>query len=111
MSISGEHDRFDEAGTEQTYEAVKLIRPPKYGKKGRDDIAMVKIQHPVKQTAYVHLVCYDEDPQSSLIWPTQYGVVTGWGSKVWFIHMFECLSFFPTRINRTRKRGFCPLTG
>jgi hypothetical protein len=81
MFISGEYNRFDEAGTEQTYEAVKLIRPSKSGKHRRDDIAMVKLQYPIKPTSYAHAVCYDEDPDSSLIWPTQYGVVTGWGSK------------------------------
>jgi hypothetical protein len=81
LIITGEHNRFEEAGTEQTYEGVKLVRPPKSGKTRRDDMAMVKLEHPVKQTAYVHSVCYDEDPDSTLIWPTQYGVVTGWGSK------------------------------
>ena len=79
--VLGEHNRFEEAGTEQSYDGIKLMRPPKSGKSGRGDMALVKLEYPIKQTAYVHSVCYDEDPDSSLIWPTQYGVVTGWGSK------------------------------
>lgn len=77
----GEHNRLDVAGTEQTHDAKEIFRPPKAGKDGRDDLAMVKLQRAIKPTAFVHTVCYDEDPVSSLIWPTQYGVVTGWGSK------------------------------
>ena len=60
---------------------MNLTRSSKSGKAGRHDLAMLKLEYPIKQTAYVHAVCYDEDPDSSLIWPTQYGVVTGWGSK------------------------------
>ncbi|CAB4044639.1 coagulation factor VII, partial [Paramuricea clavata] len=52
--VLGEHNRFDEAGTEQPYEAVKLIRPSKSGKHRRDDIAMVKLQYPIKPTSYAH---------------------------------------------------------
>ncbi|CAB3991250.1 complement factor B-like [Paramuricea clavata] len=79
--VLGEHNRFDDAGTEQTYEVVKLIRPSKSGKNRSDDIAMVKLQYPIKPTSYVHAVCYNNESNSSLTWPTQYGVVTGWGSK------------------------------
>lgn len=77
----GEHDRLTDEGTEQSYDAIKIIRPPRYFKKRRDDLALVKLKYPVKQTAFVHSICYDNDPTSSLIWPTEYGVITGWGSR------------------------------
>ena len=79
--VSGEHNRLEQEGTEQNHDGVKIKRPDRPDKDGRDDIALVKLKTSIKQTAYAHAVCYDEDPASSLIWPTEYGVVTGWGSR------------------------------
>lgn len=79
--VLGEHHRLEVEGTEQDHTAIKIIRPRKYSKKERDDLVLVKLRDAIKQTAYVHSICYDDDTSGSLIWPTQYGVVTGWGSK------------------------------
>ena len=79
--VLGDHNRLVEEGTEQNHEGAKIVRPPKSGRNGRDDIAMIKLKNSIKQTAYTHAVCYDKDPASALIWPTEYGVVTGWGSR------------------------------
>ena len=79
--VLGDHNRLEQGGTEQNHVGAKIVRPPKSGKNGRDDIAMIKLKDSIKQTAYAHAVCYDEDPASALIWPTEYGVVTGWGSR------------------------------
>ncbi|XP_046845122.1 sushi, von Willebrand factor type A, EGF and pentraxin domain-containing protein 1-like [Xenia sp. Carnegie-2017] len=123
--VLGEHDRFDEAGTEQTYEAIKLFRAPKFAKGGRANLVLIKLNHPIKQTAYVRTVCYDEDKKSTLIWPTHYGVVTGWGSTtkgrngtatipasdelhqtvVRFVSERECYKKFSAR--KVRKNSFC----
>lgn len=55
-------------------------------------MVLIKLNHPIKQTAYVRTVCYDEDKKSTLIWPTHYGVVTGWGSTTKVRFIFEIFS-------------------
>ena len=67
-------------GTEQNTLAAKLFLHQKSRSGKLDyDIALIKLQFPVKLTAYVRTICLPLKEDKLLMRPHQYGLIAGWG--------------------------------
>ncbi|XP_031565766.1 complement factor B-like [Actinia tenebrosa] len=77
----GEHDRTLEEGSEQNVGVKRIFKHPQARQTSLDyDLALVKLNHKIKLTAYVRTICLPKQKDRTLVRPFKYGVITGWGS-------------------------------
>lgn len=89
----GEHDRKSFEGTEVRIRVDKVIRHPQYDKL-TNDIALMKLEHPVKLNKYISPVCL---PTGNVPAGTRC-YITGWG-----------MTHFPGDMTRFLQQGVLPV--
>ncbi|XP_078357588.1 complement C2-like [Oculina patagonica] len=80
--VLGEHERFEEEGTEQNIRAKKLILHPNASLANLgDDLALIRLEHAVKFSPFVRTVCLPLPTDVFYVRPGKSCVIAGWGSS------------------------------
>lgn len=103
ISLSGEHNRNVNEGSEQRFKAKRAFTHPKYNKQPLDsDIALIKLDRPVRFNSRIQPICLPRDgrsaPPGSLCYITgkcMFHIHRGYR----YLNVFRCISLLWQRWN------------